>query len=145
MSRNLFYFFIFLLIPPLLFFVRPIHVGDLAIWTALGRDSLYKLSLIIYDSYCFTATSEMIYSVLSSILYGYLYKIGDLHLVSFIHAFIASIWVCIWYRHLVKKAGTGLDVWNSSSFLVFTIALIGSSFVYIARPALLATVPLLLS
>ena len=125
MSRNSFYFFIFSLIPAVLFFYRPIEVGDLSIWIALGNDSIDSLKVITKDTYTMTETTSMVYPALIAFIYGLLFKMGGIELVAILHAFIPALWICLWYRfvknHTPAYAGTS-DYWDIKTISILIAA-----------------------
>jgi hypothetical protein len=146
MSRNLFYFFIFALIPTLLYFIKPIGVGDLSVWVALGRDSWNSFKILTTDTYAITETVPMVYPVLITLLYGLLYKIQGLELVIFLHALVPATWVLLWFTFLKKHSPrykNSNTIWDFYSYTALIAALLGSSLIFVSRPALVATIPLL--
>lgn len=131
-----------------MFFYRPIGVGDLSIWIALGNDSIDSLKVITRDTYTMTETMSMVYPVLIAFIYGLLFKIGGIELVAILHAFIPALWVYLWYRfvknHTPAYAGTS-DYWDIKTISILIASYLGLALVYVARPALVATLPLLAS
>ncbi len=120
-------------------------MGDLSVWVALGRDSLENLKIIRSDLYTVGPTSEMIYPAGLCLVYGLLNLIGGLNLVIVLHALVPVCWVWIWFSALKKKLGSEADVWTARTVLIFLVALAGASLVLLPRPALVATVPALLT
>lgn len=148
MSRKQFYFWIFLLLPIVFFELRPIEIGDLSIWIALGRDSLAQGKILINDTYTVTPTAEMVYPFFLSLIYGLLYQWAGLDFVVFLHALVPSCWVFVWYRFICKAQEGQFeteDIWTWQVFGTFILALFGTALIFIARPALVGTIPLLLS
>lgn len=148
MSKNSFYFWIFCLVPAISFFYVPIAVGDLSIWTALGIDSLNNLKIITEDTYTVSSTSSMVYPVLICWVYGLIYKIGGMALLTSAHAFIPAVWMSIWYRFAKKQSSTYQSfthLWDLKLLSIFFLSYLGSTLIYIARPALVGTIPLLYS
>lgn len=146
MSRNSFYFFIFSFIPVVLFFYRPIGTGDLSIWIALGNDAIESLKIITKDTYTVAETLTMVYPVLITLIYGVVFKLGGIELAAILHAFVPTAWVYIWYRYLKMHTvsySESSDYWDIKTFSVLIISYLGLALVYVARPALVATIPLL--
>lgn len=143
-SRSRFYFLLFLILPALFFMLQPIILEDLSVWVALGRDTLLQKHFIKTDTYTFTAGQDMVYPWLSCFLYGVLYQIAGLKLVALIHKLIPSLWFYLWYRFIRRQLPERFQFWSMELILIFFIGLVGSTLIFIERPALLATALLLL-
>ena len=102
-------FFIFLLLPVLIFFAQPILVGDLSVWITLGRDALAQGKSITQDSYTITKTLPLVYPALTTFLYGLLYNTQGIELVLVLHAAILMCWVMRLYSPTAKGILMGLN------------------------------------
>jgi hypothetical protein len=146
MSRAQLYFTFFILFPVIHFLTYPLAVGDLSMWVAMGRDMLASGNLLQNDTYTVVQTLPMVYSAGLCVVYGWLYNIGGLNLVSFLHVLIPPVWFLLWCRFLqIKFIPRDGDPWNGKTALTFLTAFAGTSLIFIPRPALVATIPLLYS
>lgn len=150
MSRTQYYFWVLVLLPICVFFLVPIHIGDLSIWVALGRDSLQQGVLVVYDSYTITPTAPMVYPAGASLLYAFLHRLGGLSLLVVFHSLIGCFWSLTWLfaikRHReLKYPLNHLPIYSGKAVALFALAFTGASMGLVPRPALLATVPLLIS
>lgn len=126
-----------------MFFLEPIPTGDLSIWIKLGLDSIDNLKIIFQDSYTVSETSTMVYPVLLSLVYGFLYKIKGLELVALVHAFIPAAWLFLWYGFIKKYSLAHKDTsnfWNLQTLLVFLVSSQGLTLIYLPRPAMVSTI-----
>jgi hypothetical protein len=150
-TRTQLYFWVFLLLPVLLFLIRPIHVGDLSIWTALGKDSLNNLNIILEDPYTVTKTKEMTYPFGLCAVYGLIFKLSSLKFLAFLHSLIPCLWFLIWLDFFKRKNNLlnlkfqDIAIYDWRTLVLFGTALIGSTLILLARPALVATIPLMIS
>ena len=148
MSRNHFYFWIFCIAPMYIYFLKPISTGDLSIWVALGRDTLNSMSLVVQDTYTFVESqTHFIYPILIAVPYALIHKYLGFNLLVCLHAMVPAVWVLLWYKNLKKTSGLTEEnnIWNGWSLFIFTISMFGALLIYIPRPALVATIPLLFS
>ena len=148
MSRNSFYFCIFTLIPILLFFYNPISVGDLSIWVKLGIDSIDQAHVISLDTYTLSETIPMVYPVFLSLVYGLLFKLNGIELVAVAHALIPAVWLFYWLRFLKQQKTSEskiLNFWDAKTITLFVISFLGLSIIYLPRPALVSTIPFIIS
>jgi hypothetical protein len=79
----------------------------------------------------------MIYPVFLTLIYAAIYKLGGTALLVSLHGLIPAAWIVIWQRFVKSE-------WDTVSLIVFFVAYVGSSLVFVPRPALVATLPLLI-
>ncbi len=142
MDRLKFYFWIYVLVPILIFSFRPIQSGDFFIWVAIGRDSLLSKQILRIDPYTVSQTLEMVYPAIS-FLYGALYLLLGLDWVALLHKLIPGLWCLIWWRYGGLRKRVQKENWNSGLHLVTSVSLLGLTLIMVERPALVAS-PLLL-
>jgi hypothetical protein len=138
--------FYFCINPDAIVFRKTHRRRDLSVWIALGRDSWESFKILTTDTYAITETVPMVYPVLITLLYGLLYKIQGLELVIFLHALVPAAWVLLWYTFLKKHSPrykNSNSIWDFYSYIALIAALLGSSLIFVSRPALVATIPLL--
>ena len=90
----------------------------------------------------------MIYPVLLSVIYGFLYKIKGLELVALVHAIIPAVWLYFWY-HFIKNYSLAHkdspNIWNPQTLVIFLISTQGLTLIYLPRPAMVSTIFILAS
>lgn len=135
MSRSHFYFCFFAILSVFLFFLKPVGVGDLSIWTALGQDTINSFQIIFKDFYTVSQTEVMVYPVFVSVLYGLIYKLGGLNTLVTFHALIPTVVIFLWQKNLPQHLQQS---WTNKKLLIFAICLLGISLMFVPRPALIA-------
>ncbi|MBC7539587.1 MAG: hypothetical protein H7281_12255 [Bacteriovorax sp.] len=143
-SRDFLYTAFFFLLPLLYFLSLPVSTSDLAIWTALGVQGIKTGSIPIYDTFSILPTSKMIYPSWGiSWLYGLIYLNSGKWGISFLSLFHKSVlflYLFLIYRRYILKIP---NRWHSKNLVLILIFFLGSSFIYVDRPALVAILPFL--
>lgn len=142
MSRRNFYLFLFFLLPLIYFLSLPIAVGDLAIWIAQGSYFLKTGSLLRHDIYSILPTQDLVYPAGACILYAFIYSWGGLLAVSLMHKLVVLALSAIWWKSSLSKLRSP---WSLQTVAVILLAWFGMASLCVDRPALLATMPFLLS
>ncbi|MDD4973046.1 MAG: hypothetical protein PHY93_01780 [Bacteriovorax sp.] len=143
-TRDFLYTAFFFLLPLLYFLSLPVSTSDLAIWTALGVQGIKTGSIPIYDTFSILPTSKMIYPSWGiSWLYGLIYlntgKWG-ISFLSLFHKSVLLLYLFLIYRWYLLKIP---NRWHPKNLVLILIFFLGSSFLYVDRPALVAIIPFL--
>jgi hypothetical protein len=110
--------------------------GDNGVWTKMGLHFLETASILKKDIYSVLPTKEMIYpSWGAGVLYGILYKIGDMFAINLFHKFVFMIFVVLTGREIFKNGEVRLR-----DLIIFGV-LFYNSFFFLDRPAQLAALP----
>lgn len=141
-SRHCLYLTAFLLLPVIYFLSMPIFVGDLAIWIAHGKYLIEHGEILRRDIFSVLPTLDLIYSVGSSFVYGFIYRFFDLDGVVIFHKLIVLAISILWYFSSFAKMKSP---WSLRNALVVVFAWIGCSMLAVDRPALFAMLPFVLS
>lgn len=149
MNRNRFYFAVFLLVMILIYFLNPVLIGDLSHVISLGNLTLENRQLVSVDPFTYTDPEKnFFYPLISSFVYSALYKIGGLELAVAVSGLIGCLWIYIWYLQLKKYSLTQhngeIELWNYKTLTIFLVAALGSSLMYVPRPALIASIYVIL-
>lgn len=145
-TRDWLYTSVYFLLPLIYFLSLPVWTSDLAIWTALGVQGIKTGTIPIHDTFSILPTVKMIYPSWGiSWLYGLIYlntgKWG-ISFLSLFHKMILFLYLFLIYRWYLRKLASR---WNPSNLILILIFFLGSSLIYVDRPALVAIVPLILA
>jgi len=106
-------------------------MGDLAIWISEGQQIFLQKTIYIKEMYSINVTTQYPYPWLSSVIYFGIYQLLGIDFIFYFHRFIPFFILLFWIREypqlLYKK-----------NWWILVLALIGSSSIFIDRPALLA-------
>ena len=132
----------FFLFPLMYFLSLPNSVGDLAIWIAHGNYFFETGHILRHDIFTVLPTRELIYPVGASILYATIYGIAGLVGVVLLHKLVSVALSYIWYKSALAHFRSP---WSLATLAIIAVSWFGTATLCVNRPALLATVPFVLS
>lgn len=144
-SRDHLFDLAFIFLPLIYFFSLPVWASDLSIWTALGVQNLNHGQLLSVDPFSFLPTTTMIYPSWGlCYLYGTIFLISGkwaMAMLSLFHKAVLFFILLYFLRRYLMKFN---HRWHFKNLLLIVVFMLGSSYFYIDRPALVAVIPFLL-
>ncbi len=142
LTRRQLYTFLFFAIPLIYFISLPVATSDLAIWIAIGRESIARGSWLRYDSLSFLPTSELVYPAGLCFIYGFFYQLGGLLLVSFVHKLVlGAVLGMIYFSSLARLR----EPWSKLNLALVLLVWCETVSFVVDRPAMVAMAPFLAS
>ena len=106
-------------------------LGDLAIWISEGQQIFLQKTIYILDIHSMNATSSYPYPWLSSVIYFCIYKFMSLDFIYVLHRLIPPFIIFFWLQKFPQLL-------YKKNWWIILISMLGSSSMFIDRPALLA-------